>query len=267
MLHHPTGSASALRHTKGPALLTAIGLLALSGPAVAQAKITQVGATTGLNCYNFEVTNPENERKLTDIHFRFPKSRPSHMAAPAGWDATLGPGGRLVFVTPPSAPPTGSTIAKNPVDPGKTLEGFRFCLLKLEEGVRISLTFEKGPAVPAGVFQGKTEGSTIVRNAQVYCATLRVTAPEGTAVSDIHFGKSASSIASPHFDDISAPGWNVDAVDDQVTLDVGKGASIAPGKTKDIDVCTRTKNAKIDWYLTDKDHKQIPGAKGMLGIK
>jgi len=98
-----------LRDSGGLSRSAAIALFVLTSAGVAQADVAQVGAGTALRCYDFKATNNQTNRKLTDIHFVFPGGWPSHVRTPASWDATLGPGGRLNFTTPPTAPPAASS--------------------------------------------------------------------------------------------------------------------------------------------------------------
>jgi hypothetical protein len=245
----------------------------LSSPAAAQnGTITQPGATTTLRCYEFDLKNTDPSRKLQDIHFVFPRENPQHMTFPPDWGATVtpgtaaSPGNKLVFQTPPAAPPPGATVTKNPIDPGKTVGGFRFCLPVLEKGVTITLSYDTGADVAAGIFQGATVGGTVVRNAALHCATFHLTAPVESEVYDIHLDRQANG-ASPGFDDASLSNWTVNAGSDSLTFDAGNNAAIPGGGTRDFEVCTKTANATFDWSFTDKEHKAIPGAKGSIRVR
>lgn len=248
-----------------------IGSLAILGALLsgivasyAAPSISQTGKTTKVQCYEFNLANDQKGRRVTDVHFGLSKQVPSNFQAPPDWGWSVSPTGVLTFQTPPAAPAPGATVTRNPIDPGKSLSGFRFCLPTLDPNVTISISYDRGPASAAAAFQGKNLGDTIVHTAALYCTTLRVRAPAEQDVWDIHLSKDKDAISDPGIDRVSAPkGWSVDVGPKEATLQAGKDADpIKAGTTVDLDICTKLGSPRLAWKFTDKDHKDIAGASG-----
>jgi hypothetical protein len=221
-------------------------------------------------CYDFSVKNGGEIRKITDLHFTLPAGvTAGHVVTPTGWQGGHDANGALIFKTPPDPPAGGGTAAPPPaapIDPGKTLEGFRFCLKK-DEKISISMSYDRGDPSAATVWQDVEAGSdkAVRRTSILRCHKIVLRAPSDTEASDVHFSQNAAS-SKPNFDDVVLPsGWSGGAAGDGVDLDAGK-SPIGKGETQSVVICVRGNPDKIDWKLTDAMHNDIPGAKGTVAL-
>ena len=235
------------------------------------ASATEDGKAKVWRCYNFSVSNTEEARKITDLHFGgLPAGSAGHIKAPTGWQGAQGGDGTLTFKTPPDPTPGGggttSSTPAAPIDPGKTLDGFRFCL-EQDQKITISISYDKGANSQATVWQGVDVGSgkPVRHDSKIRCHTIVLQAPSDAEVSDAHFSKNAGS-SDPGFDDVGLPtGWGGGASGAGVDLDAGK-SPIGKGDKQTVEICVRGNPDKIDWKLTDAAHKDIPGASGTVKL-
>jgi hypothetical protein len=252
--------------------------VALPGRASAQAGITQQGKGTSYRCYDAHIVNLPNGRPITDLHIRFDRhTRPEHLRAPPNWGWTVDDDGSITFRTPPASPPApGSTTSAapppSPVGPGDTLDGFRICLLQAE-GASASFSYGDGtrskPVRIIGDGKDVPEGGVVPHSSEpLPCVTLKITAPAGQAVWDIHLSKAAATSPDPNFDDVAPPpGWHADSPDpNTVNLDAGQTSSIPAGGTVTITVCFKGKPNAITWSFTDAEHRSITGASGTTSL-
>jgi hypothetical protein len=228
------------------------------------------GKPKAWRCYDFSVTNTEKERKITDLHFGLPAGATTgHVKTPTGWQGAEA-GGTLTFKTPPDAPPAGggptvATTPAAPIDPGKTLDGFRFCLDKGEK-ITISISYDQGPNSQATVWQGveADSGKAVRRTSTLRCHKIILQAPSDAEAFDAHFSKHGDT--DPGFDDVALPsGWSGGASTDGVGLDAGK-SPIGKGDKQTVEICVKSNPDQIDWKLTDAAHNDIPGAKGTVKL-
>jgi hypothetical protein len=258
---------------------TAVAILALSShvpsaPAPPKMGVEEIEKTTTYNCYNMTIEHGDKTRNVTDLHFRLPAGAPHHIEAPAGWDWTVGPGGTLVFQTPPANPTAGggsSVPAANPIKANEPLDGFRFCLLKKQDNISAELSYDQGANTTVEIIEHVEAGSgkPVRHNSILRCVKLKITAPEDSDVFDVHLEGSVAD-SSPHFDGVTLPtGWSGGpggAGNNEVSIDAA-GAPLGKGKSAEIGVCLLGQPEKINWKFTDKNHQDIPNAKGTTTLK
>lgn len=218
------------------------------------------------NCYTFSVTNHVSGKQITDLHFSAggTKVPGEHTRVPTNWDATNDANGDLVFQTPPASTAasggTASTTPTNPIGTNKKLGGFRFCLPK-QMMLSFTISYSDATSTSPSKFGTVQVGGVVTHNYTLTCIKVKITAPADIAVWDVHLGGVGKSHA---FDEISLPsGWSGSISSDGTGVDIGTGNTpLAPGATAEIGLCFRDPPASITWKLTDKDHKDIPGASG-----
>jgi hypothetical protein len=232
------------------------------------ATATEVGKAVTWNCYDIDVTNDQEDRNITDLHFVLPPGSAKRLKAPGGWDAAQGADGILTFKTPPPPPASGTAEKAAPIGPGKTRLGFTFCLEKPQDNVTVSISYDQGPNSAAQIVQGVEAGSRkAVRHLRTMdCYQLTLKAPSDADVYDAHLDRNAAS-ADPQFDEVALPtGWSGGTSNGGIAIE-GPATPIKKGESISIEVCMKGKPEKIDWRLTDVSHADIPGAKGTLTLK
>jgi hypothetical protein len=250
-------------------------VISLSQPmtVLAAAGVEQIGNKSTYHCYKFNITNRASGKKITDLHFSVPggaggRIPAKYMRAPADWGAEIDSDGKLVFKTPVNSAPTSGTGAKppeNPIDTGKTLHGFRFCLPKKMD-LTYSISYSDGSTTTPTDFGGVQIGGTVVHNYTLQCVKIRITAPDA-AVYDVHFQSVDES--NPHFDHVELPDkWSGGPSENGKTVDLDAGTNpIEPGKSVEIEMCFEHVPPRIAWKFTDKDHHDIPNAGGKAKLK
>ena len=180
--------------------------------------------------------------------------------------------GDLIFKTPPTQ--TGHTVSPSPIEPGKTLKGFRFYLTGKTKTHTIFFSYDDGTNSPplrvddvggenVTVSDSDEKTAHIPRQGTIICTNVVVTAPKEKDASDIHF-TGLAEVTAP-------PGWHSSMLDEKTGTFVLEtdypGPPLAKGKALVVQIYVKEKGTNVKWKLTDAEHNDIPGASGSVYIQ